>query len=102
MPKHLVKGRLERVRQRLLAGDLDLTALNEVMTAAELARLIDSSVSSVTQNLWRLRIPHRRLGARLLFSRVAIVDWLTRGIQDARSAEQTNLSEPGDANTDAG
>lgn len=87
MPKHLVKARIQRAQHQLLAGDLDLTSLREVMTTKEVAALIDSPASTVTENLWRFRIPHRRLGTRLLFSRAAIVEWLMRGFEDTGSDE---------------
>ena len=48
----------------------------EVLTAREAARLLKVSEDLVYEAASRGEVPHRRLGRRMLFSRVALVGWL--------------------------
>jgi excisionase family DNA binding protein len=48
----------------------------EVLTAREAARLLKVSADLVYEAANRGEMPHRRLGRRMLFSRVALVGWL--------------------------
>ena len=52
------------------------TESNEVMTAREVAELLRVSSDTVHDYADAGKIPHRRMGRRLLFSRTAIMDWL--------------------------
>jgi excisionase family DNA binding protein len=46
------------------------------LTAREAARLLKVSADLVYEAANRGEVPHRRLGRRMLFSRVALVGWL--------------------------
>jgi excisionase family DNA binding protein len=48
----------------------------EVLTADEVAAWLRVDRKTVYDAAGRGKIPHRRLGKRLLFSRAALVDWL--------------------------
>ena len=52
--------------------------LVEAMTADQVAEFIGVDRKTVYEYANRRKIPHRRLGKRLLFSRSAIVAWLAR------------------------
>ena len=48
----------------------------EVMTADEVAVLMRCDRKTIYEAVLRGTIPHGRLGRRVFFSRVAILDWL--------------------------
>ena len=48
----------------------------EVISVAELAELLGVAPNTVYEAASRGEIPHRRLGRRLIFSRVAVLEWL--------------------------
>lgn len=48
----------------------------EAMDADEVAELLGVGRNSVYEAANRGEIPHRRLGRRLIFSRVAVLEWL--------------------------
>ena len=58
----------------------------QILTAAELAKLLGVDRKTIYEAASRGDIPHRRLGRRLLFERGAVLRWLR---QDAPS-EETN------------
>jgi excisionase family DNA binding protein len=49
---------------------------SDVMTADEVARLLRLDRKTVYDAAGRGRMPHRRIGKRLVFSRAALLDWL--------------------------
>jgi excisionase family DNA binding protein len=51
--------------------------VTEVLTADEVAELLRVDRKTVYDYAGRGTIPHRRLGKRLLFSRSAIMTWLS-------------------------
>ena len=53
-----------------------MSAEREVMKAYEVAELLGVDVDGVYEAANRGDLPHRRLGKRILFSRVAITEWL--------------------------
>ena len=59
----------------------------EILTAAELAKLLAVHRKTIYEAASRGDIPHRRLGRRLLFERGAVLRWLR---QDAPSEENTD------------
>ena len=73
---------LERTIRELVSDELSrrngeaAPVLVEAMTADEVAEFIGVDRKTVYEYANRRRIPHRRLGKRLLFSRRAIVAWL--------------------------
>ena len=84
MPKHTVTKQLAKAQRLVCLGQLDLEigTAPEVMNADELASFLGITVNSLTVNLWRYRIPHKRFGKRLLFTRTAIHQWLTSRIEE--------------------
>ena len=52
---------------------------DQVLTAREAAGLLRLSRDSLYAAANRGDIPHRRVGRRMLFSRVALLAWLQRG-----------------------
>ena len=48
----------------------------EVLTADEVAELMRCDRKTVYEAVLRQDIPHRRLGRRVFFSRVALLEWL--------------------------
>lgn len=48
----------------------------KLMTVDEIAAVLGVDRRTVYQHVERKRIPHRRLGRRILFSRAAIEAWL--------------------------
>lgn len=48
----------------------------EVMSVDEVAELLGVARDTVYDAAGRGEIPHRRLGRRLIFSRVAVMEWL--------------------------
>lgn len=48
----------------------------EVMTAEDVAEFLGVDRKTVYDAVGRNEIPHRRLGKRIIFSRLALVDWL--------------------------
>ena len=64
------------------------TATNDVMSADEVAALLRLDRKTVYDYAGRGVIPHRRIGKRMLFSRVALVQWLgscSKGSSDGGS-----------------
>lgn len=53
-----------------------MTAPAEVMSVDEIAELLGVNRNTVYDAAGRGEIPHRRLGRRLIFSRVAVLEWL--------------------------
>ncbi|MBA3397146.1 MAG: helix-turn-helix domain-containing protein [Deltaproteobacteria bacterium] len=51
-------------------------AARETLTVEEVAELLDVGRNTVYEAAGRGEIPHRRLGRRLIFSRVAVMEWL--------------------------
>jgi len=83
---------LKEVSQRRSAGDpgadvfesasahsLDVhrVARSEVMSADAVAELLGVNRKTVYEGASRGEIPHRRLGKRILFSRTAVLEWLS-------------------------
>lgn len=58
----------------------------DVLTAREAASFMRISTDSLYASANRGEIPHRRVGRRMLFSRVALVAWL--GGASPRTAEK--------------
>jgi excisionase family DNA binding protein len=58
------------------AGEQAGSCKDEVLTAQEAAKLLRVSADLVYEAANRGEMPHRRLGRRMLFSRVALVGWL--------------------------
>ena len=52
--------------------------MNEVLKAEEVAELLGVDVKTVYDYAGRGQIPHRRLGRRFIFSRTAILGWLSQ------------------------
>jgi excisionase family DNA binding protein len=50
--------------------------MSEVMTADEVAKLLGMNRKRIYAHAERGRIPHVRLGRKLLFSRTAIMQWM--------------------------
>jgi excisionase family DNA binding protein len=50
---------------------------DEVMTAADVAEILRVDRKTVYDHVSRGRIPHKRLGRRVIFSRTAIMAWLS-------------------------
>lgn len=48
----------------------------EVMSADEVAEILGLCRDAVYDGAARGEIPHRRVGRRLIFSRVAVMEWL--------------------------
>jgi excisionase family DNA binding protein len=65
-------------------GPTRRNALMEAMTADEVAEFLGLDRKTVYDYANRKRIPHRRLGKRLLFSRSAVVSWLAGRDRGAR------------------
>lgn len=59
----------------------------EAITAAEVAEMLGVSVKTVYDQASRGRLPCKRLGRRVLFSRTAIMVWL--GSVQGRSGQET-------------
>jgi hypothetical protein len=78
-----VTDQLREAQRRLCAGEIDLQVgrAPDVMTAVELATFLGITKNSLSVNLWRYDIPHKRLGRRLLFPRAHIHLWLTSTIE---------------------
>ncbi len=55
------------------------TPPSAVLTADQVAELLGVNRKTVYAAVERGEIPHRRLGARVLFSRAAIMRWLDGG-----------------------
>lgn len=53
-----------------------MKASAEVMSVDEIAQLLGVGRDTVYDAAGRGEIPHRRLGRRLIFSRVAVLEWL--------------------------
>jgi excisionase family DNA binding protein len=53
-----------------------MTKTAEVMSVDEIAELLQVNRNTVYDAAGRGEIPHRRLGRRLIFSRVAVLEWL--------------------------
>lgn len=51
--------------------------LREILNADEVASLLGVGRNSVYEAASRGEIPHRRLGKRLLFSRAAVLEWVS-------------------------
>lgn len=67
----------DEVRRALAANDNHTAAPPpETMTADEVAAFLGVDRKTVYDYANRGRIPHQRLGKRLLFSRTALVAWL--------------------------
>jgi excisionase family DNA binding protein len=52
-------------------------SLREVLNTDEVAELLGVGRNSVYEAAGRGELPHRRMGKRLLFSRAAVLDWLS-------------------------
>jgi excisionase family DNA binding protein len=57
---------------------------DEVLSAEDVAELLGIDVKTVYDHANRNRIPHRRLGRRILFGRRAILAWLNGPVNDER------------------
>ena len=59
------------------AGDGFLDGENEILFVADIARLLDVSPTTVRRPAWRRDsgIPFRKVGKKLCFSRVELVNW---------------------------
>ena len=53
-------------------------SVSEVMSVDEVAELLQIGRNSVYDAANRGQIPHHRIGRRLIFSRVAVLEWLHR------------------------
>jgi excisionase family DNA binding protein len=58
----------------------------EVLTADEVAELMRCDRKTVYEAVLRQDIPHRRLGRRVFFSRVALLEWLACRDEPKRAA----------------
>lgn len=58
----------------------------ELLTVDEVAALLGIDRKTVYDHASRGRIPHRRLGRRILFGRRAILDWLNQPANDEHQA----------------
>lgn len=60
------------------------SANDEIMTVDEVAAFLRVNRKTIyTAVAWQ-RIPHRRLGRRVLFSKQAVLAWLTGGYKEPR------------------
>ncbi len=50
--------------------------MSEVLTASDVAALLGRDRKTIYDHVSRGRIPHKRLGRRIIFSRTAIMAWL--------------------------
>ncbi len=64
----------------------------EVMTAAQAAVFLGVDRKTVYENAARGRIPHRKLGRRLLFGRAALLAWL-EGAESASSGSSVGAGQ---------
>ncbi len=53
-----------------------MTATPEVLSVDDVADLLGLGRNTVYDAVNRGQIPHRRIGRRLIFSRVAVMEWL--------------------------
>jgi DNA binding domain, excisionase family len=60
-----------------MGGETSDVAARDVIAAAEVAALLGVCRRAVYDAAGRGEIPHRRLGRRVLFSRSAVLDWLS-------------------------
>jgi excisionase family DNA binding protein len=58
---------------------------DDVLTAREAARLLRISTDLLYEAANRGEVPHRRVGRRMLFSRLALLAWLRASSADGRS-----------------
>ncbi len=58
----------------------------EVITADEVAALMRCDRKTVYEAVLRRDIPHRRLGRRVFFSRIALLEWLACREEPSRAA----------------
>jgi len=57
---------------------------NEIMTVDEVAAFLRVNRKTIYQYATRQRIPHRKVGRRFLFSKSALMEWLTGGFKDLK------------------
>ena len=60
------------------------STMEDIMTADEVATFLRVDRKTVYNAAARGKLPHRRLGKRLLFSRQALQEWLTGGLREVR------------------
>jgi excisionase family DNA binding protein len=56
----------------------------EIMTVDEVAAFLRVNRNTVYEAAHRQRIPHQRIGRRIIFSRQALLAWLTGGVRESR------------------
>ena len=54
------------------------------MTVDEVAAFLRVNRKTIYQYATRQRIPHRKVGRRFLFSKSALMEWLTGGFKDLK------------------
>lgn len=59
--------------------------MSEVLSVEQVATMLGVDVKTVYDHASRGRIPHQRLGRRILFGRRAILDWLNKPVNDERA-----------------
>lgn len=70
-------------RAATVALDVDHAIENEVMNVDEVAVFLRINRKTVYEAVAARRIPHQRLGRRILFSRSALLQWLTGRMGEA-------------------
>ena len=88
MPVETTIPRLERQRARLLAGELDLSQIPEVMKTAEVAALIDIHPGAIDYMRRCYKLPYQRLGRSILYSRASVVAWLANEVSSVDFARE--------------
>jgi excisionase family DNA binding protein len=58
--------------------------IDEIMDAGEVATFLRVDKKTIYAAAAKQQIPHRRLGKRFIFSRRAILDWLTGGLREPK------------------
>ena len=77
-----VTQQLREAQRRFCVGEAGLNSAPEVLTLAELASFLGLTRNSLSVNLWRYSVPHKRLGGRLLFPRQLVCEWLSNRIEE--------------------